>query len=108
MTEADWRANAKELGIKTGRRKKADVLEDIKGARVGTLPSATITQMPGGVSMAEPIEPTIIEPIEEHPKWENDGNPTEVEGFMRRIEALENRVNRIVDAISKSKKVKGL
>jgi len=62
--------------------------------------SITAIQMPEGVS--------VIEPVPEHPPWENDGNPTEVEGLMRRIETLENRFNRLIEAISKSKKVKGL
>lgn len=127
MTEAvlekvDWRAQAKELGIRMYRRTKVDVLADIKAARMGTLPSVkdlcvkcgchhepTLTCEPP-IATIETVEvpPTEIEPVPEHPPWEDDGKLTEVEPLMRRIETLENRVNRIVEAISKSKKVKGL
>lgn len=160
LEKVDWRAQAKNLGIRMYRRTKVDVLADIEAASKEEMPDETsvepevdnnglsisVTQMPGGVSMAEPIEvpSTVvkdgaddtaniicesIEPITEHPKWELDGEPTPVEDLMRRIETLEETVNRLldktlsmetkiqltnmrinhlVDAISKSRRVKGI
>lgn len=97
--EMNWRAQAKKLGIRMCRRTKVDVLADIEAAKTEGV-SLTAIQMPEGVS--------VIEPIAERPPWEDDGKPTEVEELMRRIETLENRLNRVIEAISKSKKVKGL
>lgn len=142
MTEAvlekvDWRAQAKELGIRMYQRTKVDVLADIEAASKGeplepeanltvtteeeteakeiseTIPPGTIITRDGAdvdASVIETVEvpPTVIEPIAEHQPWKNDGEPTEVEGLMRRVETLENRLNSVIEAISKSKKVKGL
>jgi len=63
-------------------------------------------------SVEEELAP--IEPIEEHPEYQV-GDLTPVEDLMARISTLENRVNilivrfdRLVDAVSKSKRTKGI
>jgi len=61
------------------------------------------------VPECEAIQPVAeIEPIDLHEPWQNDGRKTEVEPLMRRIETLENRFNLLIDAISKSKKVRDI
>ena len=61
------------------------------------------------VPECEVIQPVPeIEPIDLHEPWQNDGRKTEVEPLMRRIETLENRFNLLIDAISKSKKVRDI
>ena len=125
LERTDWRVRAKELGIRMYRRTKVDVLADIAAyevaikesleqpsdATVGieATPQPDITDtLPSATLEVTEVPPTTIEPIPEHPPWENDGSATEVEGLMRRIETLENRLNCVIEAISKSKKVKGI
>jgi len=127
LEKTDWRARAKELGIRMYRRTKVDVLADIAAKESLASPDSEIAVTPGTLTMDSadfnapevtgelsitaiqmPEGVSVIEPVPEHPPWENDGNPTEVEGLMRRIETLENRLNKVIEAISKSKKVKGL
>lgn len=93
-----WRQQAKELGITLYHRKKEDVLAEIK------------TRLSEGPPRAE----ETIEPIPEHPEYVV-GDLTPVEDLMGRIATLENRVNllimrfdRLVDAVSKSKRTKGI
>ena len=134
VMEKTWRQRAKELGVSlmkeplgTGARKKKEVLADIEVAEtqlVGdfTIPvdvrlEDTTTNEPFIVETCETtlvpeceaIQPVAeIEPIDLHEPWQNDGRKTEVEPLMRRIETLENRFNLLIDAISKSKKVRDI
>ena len=63
------------------------------------LTEAQITQLPE----AE----TTIEPIQMRDPWQA-GDDTFIEALYRRIETLEGRVNKLIDALAKSKKVKGI
>lgn len=103
----NWREQAKELGIPLFQRKKVDVLKEIESrlAEKQVVPEAT-----------KEVEKIIksIEPIADHPKYEV-GDLTPVEDLMGRIGVLETTVNqiiqridRLVDAVSKSKKTKGI
>jgi hypothetical protein len=47
-----------------------------------------------------------IKPLDEHPKWtieQSRKNGTPIEGTMRRMEALEDRVNQLIDIANKEK-----
>ena len=128
----NWRQQAKQLGISLYHRKKEEVLKEIKSVRNNLLMENT---EPNATLEITEVPPTVIEPIDEAPKTEAEvktkesiepiiehekyevGNLTPVEDLMRRIETLENRVNLIilridrfvdVDAVSKSKRTKGL
>lgn len=48
-----------------------------------------------------------IEPIDEHEEYE-DGTEIIYKELMGRIETLENRINRLIIAIDKSKTVRGI
>lgn len=118
MTETmtpTWRERAKVLGISlmkeplgTGARKKAEVLADIEKAEESMSfafePDETKRT---GVITFTGNDDFIVEPVEEHEPWQI-GDSTPIEDLYRRIEALENRVNRLVDALSKSKRVRDI
>lgn len=132
VMEKTWREQAKELGIKTGRRTKVDVLADIEAETIRRAADALlekqhwcelckkmhsdefacqggntgITQLPESQTVI-PNDDLAIEPVQIRVPWQI-GDETPIEELYRRIEALENRVNELIEAISKSKKVKGI
>lgn len=112
LEKTNWRTQAKNLGIPLnketgGSRKKVDVLAEIESCYKEDYMEPEIVET---VEInVLPESETTIEPIEEHPKYEwEPGKFTDVVVLMRRIEALENRVNRLIEAIDKSKRVKGI
>ena len=46
----------------------------------------------------------VILPLAEYPRWESgrDGG-TPIEGYMRRMEAIESKINQIIDIINEDK-----
>ncbi len=46
----------------------------------------------------------VIKPLAEHPKWEpgQDGG-TPIEGYMRRMEAIESKINQIITIFNEDK-----
>jgi len=91
-TTLNWRQQAKILGIPLYHKKKADVLREIKAET--------------GVQI---VAEESIEPIPKHEKYEFDPkNLTPVGDLMERLDVIEDRVNRLIDALVKSKRVKGI
>jgi hypothetical protein len=79
-----------------------DYLKDyISTGKLGGMHQEVTTNEP------DKLKGNVIEPIDEH-ELHTEGNPVEIHNFMQRIETLEDRFNKLIIAISKSRKVKDI